>query len=280
MSWTALSNGYNIIEHQVLTVNGNTTDVPIYPFTRSANIEVAADSSSGITIQSAQDAFETLFSRTKYGTASTAGILKVTSTLAADGDSELVAASIGAVNTLDGAVMKTKDYSFGSYDATKTQSLAILGSDGKITATQLPSYVDDVVLINWNEDASQVTLVSGQSSTAALAQTGVIYVDPARNRSYRYVPAAGEEPNVTPASYVAIVDYVLTKSEIESVLGPATKADSEHSVAASNGYMTGAQVAKLDETYEVAFYNTGSTAPTFESGKGLAFEIISTDSTT
>ena len=322
MSWTALTNGYNIVEHQI--VSG--VDKPMYPFTRSANIEVAADANSGTALQSAQDAFQDLFDRTKYATSAKAGIVKVTSTLAEDpisANPELVAASIGALKTLSDTVegigtdyMKTEDYSFGAYDANANQSLATLGSDGHIPAAQLPSFVDDIVEVqNMAADYSSCDLVPGQSSTAALGQTNVIYVDVDTNLTYRYsnnlyveiskslalgttssTAFAGDrglaletwKNSMTTStgniSKPANTNGVIQVNETTITVFELVKSEIETVLGAAtdstNGYMSSTdhtRFTQLSEGYEIHFYNTGSTAPTPVSGYGVNFEIISAD---
>ena len=299
MSWTALSNGYNIIEHQIL----NGVDKPIYPFTRSANVEVAADVAAGMELQSAQDAFATLFDRTKYATAAKAGIVKVTNVLAADGESDLVAASIGALKTLDDAVMKTASYSFGVYDGTKLQSLAILGSDGKVTSAQLPSYVDDVVdfyIVNSTtafDDTKAVvtgyldggTFYEDAEHTSAITPAeGKIYVDKTSGEddaAYEWDGSAFQTSTATPITGEASKIYVDLNtlntyrwSGTVFVLISESLALGRTSSTAFPGDAGAALETFVAQAYQVEFYNTGSTAPTFSSGKGLAFEIMSTDS--
>lgn len=67
--------------------------------------------------------------------------------------------------------------------------------DGLIPASQLPSYVDDVLEGTISEDASSFTL-TGESS-ACTPETGKIYVDTAKNITYRwsgslYVPIGSD----------------------------------------------------------------------------------------
>mgnify|MGYP001007609023 CR=1 FL=1 len=67
--------------------------------------------------------------------------------------------------------------------------------DGLIPASQLPSYVDDVLEGTISEDASSFTL-TGESS-ACIPETGKIYVDTAKNITYRwsgslYVPIGSD----------------------------------------------------------------------------------------
>ena len=327
MSWTALNNGLNVIQHQIVSGSNK----PIYPFTRSANIEVAADVTSGTALQSAQEAFQTLFARTQAATDSVAGIVKITDTLAADTSGQpLVAASIGALNTLAAEVtqlgedyMKTEDYSFGTYDAEATQSLATLGSDGKVPAAQLPSYVDDVVEAYYKAaDGKFYTTYSADPdptwTTEITPETGKIYVDLLTNKTYRWGGSAYAEISesvalgrtsstafpgdagaaletwqtsmttgtgniskpentngVIQVNETPITVYTLTKSEIESVLGAATDS--------ANGYMTSTDHTRFTEmaaAYEVKFYASGSAAPSFTGGSGIAIEVVSDDTVT
>ena len=67
--------------------------------------------------------------------------------------------------------------------------------DGLIPASQLPSYVDDVLEGTISEDASSFTL-TGESS-ACTPETGKIYVDTSKNITYRwsgslYVPIGSD----------------------------------------------------------------------------------------
>ena len=67
--------------------------------------------------------------------------------------------------------------------------------DGWIPASQLPSYVDDVLEGTISEDASSFTL-TGESS-ACTPETGKIYVDTSKNITYRwsgslYVPIGSD----------------------------------------------------------------------------------------
>lgn len=67
--------------------------------------------------------------------------------------------------------------------------------DGLIPASQLPSYVDDVLEGTISEDASSFTL-TGESSACA-PETGKIYVDTSKNITYRwsgslYVPIGSD----------------------------------------------------------------------------------------
>jgi hypothetical protein len=67
--------------------------------------------------------------------------------------------------------------------------------DGLIPASQLPSYVDDVLEGTISEDASSFTL-TGASSTCT-PETGKIYVDTGKNITYRwsgslYVPIGSD----------------------------------------------------------------------------------------
>lgn len=324
MSWTALNNGLNVIQHQI--VSG--VNKPIYPFTRSANIEVAADVSSGTSLQSAQEAFQTLFARTQAATSSVAGIVKITDTLAEDASGEaLVAASIGAlkavaddVDQLGQDYMKTSDYSFGSYDAEATQSLATLGTDGKVPAAQLPSYVDDVVegYYKTADGKFYATYESETFSDEITPETGKIYVDLLTNKTYRWGGSAYAEISeslalgttsstafpgdrglaletwktamttgtgniskpentngIIQVNETTITVYTLTKSEIETVLGAATDS--------ANGYMSATDHARFTEmaaAYEVKFYASGSSAPTFTGGNGIAIEVVSDDTVT
>lgn len=150
MPWSTLSNGINVIKHEVI----NGIDTPVYEFTRAANVEVAAF--TGVAVQGLQTAIETLYDRTGDATDVKAGIVKVTSTLAEDPSSgALTAASIGALKTVSDAVtgitsdyMKKADYNVGSATTVGENAaigLATLGTDGKVPSAQLPSYVDDVI---------------------------------------------------------------------------------------------------------------------------------------
>ena len=77
----------------------------------------------------------------------------------------------GHSNTLDGVIsdLQTLQEMLGD-----DSRFATLGSDGKVPASQLPSYVDDVVEY------------SAKANFPAIGETGKIYVDLTTNKTYRW----------------------------------------------------------------------------------------------
>lgn len=86
--------------------------------------------------------------------------------------------------------------------------VAALGADGKVPASQLPSYVDDVVEGYYHTGKFYTTAAH---TTEIAGETGKIYVDRATNVSYRYGGSA----------YVAITNgnlAPLTNEEIDGIV--------------------------------------------------------------
>lgn len=77
----------------------------------------------------------------------------------------------GHSNTLDGVISDLQTLQGMLGDDSK---FATLGSDGKVPASQLPSYVDDVVEY------------SAKANFPATGETGKIYVDLTTNKTYRW----------------------------------------------------------------------------------------------
>lgn len=218
MATKVLTAGYNIIVHQKTSAG----DKPVYPYTKTANVvgvagltldatlaKLVYNSSDQVlsvpTALSGSDVTDLKFLRSdntwktiQSATTSQAGVVQLSSAL--NSDSETTAATAKAAKDLKDAIdalaqgssdtyMHTADYSFGTYDDTKTQSLAILGSDGKVTSSQLPSYVDDIVDGTY-VDATHFTIAEGQPNAASEQSTGVIYFDTTSKKTYRWSGSA------------------------------------------------------------------------------------------
>ena len=110
----------------------------------------------------------------------------------ADGGSTTQFAT-AAQGALADTALQPDDISFGSYDSTKSHSVATLGTDGKVPAAQLPSFVDDVVetyIVSGATPLSAGWLSTTEGGEALTPTTGIIYVvlsaGSYTNRTYRW----------------------------------------------------------------------------------------------
>ena len=102
-----------------------------------------------------------------------------------------------------GIVVGAESVNFGSYDADYTHNVATLGSDGKVPSAQLPSYVDDVIILA-SRDAFPVQ-----------GEEGKIYVAADTNKTYRWTDG-GEG---VAGQYVEIGNSLDYATEAEAIAG-------------------------------------------------------------
>lgn len=179
---TPLTNGYNVIIHQRISAN---EQKPIYPTTRFANVydEDGNNLSAKYFVPTpAAEADTHTFLRNDNtwatlptATAAATGLVKITSDTT-DVTSTDAAITPAYLNSLKGAI----------------NGLAPLGSDSKIAATYLPSYVDDVVEAEAVRDAQtgEVTSMLDENGDTITPEAGKIYIDclgqSSDNTTYRW----------------------------------------------------------------------------------------------
>jgi hypothetical protein len=207
MPLTPLTAGYNVIITQK-TASGNK---PIYPFTRSENVKDALGNTVASQIKalqalnhvpdySSETANSLRFLRNdntwqtiQSASTSQAGVVQLDSSLTSS--SETTAATSKAVkdikddlDALDTSLattfVKLSQLGVASVQDGDT-GVATLGTDGKVPAAQLPSFVDDVIEGYYNatdgkfyEEDTFTTEITGEGNK--------IYVDLASNKTYRY----------------------------------------------------------------------------------------------
>ena len=204
-----LQTGLNIIINQKVGAK----NTPIYPLTKSTNVydangrnidEIVATlalKEHGNHVPELESADNLRFLRNdntwatiQSATLEKAGVVKLSNaTNVAD---DTVAATAGAVKKVQDAVTALTTAADGTY-VKKTQlgaktagdvtGVATLDENGFVPATQLPSYVDDVVEVKMGADLATATLADNSPVTP---ETGKIYVDAvgdsASEKTYRW----------------------------------------------------------------------------------------------
>ena len=220
MALTPLTAGYNVIINQKV----GSTNTPIYPFTRTANIKdtagntldellagkAAVEHGNHVPDFTAETANNLRFLRNdntwatiQSASTSQAGVVQLSS--ATNVDDATLAATASAVKSVQDAVdtisgnmsnyvLQTQ---IGAAGDGSTKGVAELDSTGKVPAAQLPSFVDDVIEVGIDEavpnkayDASgaEVTPETGKIYVDAIdiAASGSIAAHTATNKVYRW----------------------------------------------------------------------------------------------
>lgn len=193
--------GYNVLIQQKV---GN-VNTPIYPYTKFDNVQDSENNSLTTVIANLKATQVPAFSATatentfladdgvfraiQAASTTQAGVVQLSS--AVDSTSETVAATASAVKSAyDKAA--TVETALGDYVTTSdfnalkgaANGLATLNESGKVTASQLPSYVDDVIVVDMANDFLSAT--NHETSAAVTPDSNTIYMDHATNKIYRW----------------------------------------------------------------------------------------------
>ena len=193
-----LANGYSVTIKQ----KTGSTVTNIYPYTRSKNVFTTA----GNDLQTLLSTVEAADGSFKTATTSQAGIVQLSNSLTSESETQAATAkaakdlkdAIDAVEQAasDAYVLKTQLGVATSTDpdsGVTTVGVATLGTDGRVPAAQLPTFVDDIVNVNMASDKKSATYAtdakdgtSWHAGDPVVPAADIIYVDVTSNLPYRW----------------------------------------------------------------------------------------------
>lgn len=246
-------------------------------------------------------------------TGSVKGAVKIADALPADptDDASDVAASEVMLRAADALNVKLSQ--LGVATAGGVTGVATLGTDGLVPASQLPSYVDDV--IDCAVDPADLTKVYNAQGAEITPETGKIYIAdialadpvcPATNKTYRWsgttlveissslvlgtthdTAAYGDEGLVSYRHAMNLNTetgqpetnhnpHNLVAADIATILGYTPVAPTDMVSTTANGLFSSTDYASFLNMKEIII-STTSQGATFASGSGLWLEVIDAD---